>query len=453
MLKVLNPYTNEIIKELEMHSEVTADKMIEQAQKTEQELSELSSGEKYTILSEIVTGIEARYQEFIDLLISESGKPFIYSKGEVDRAIETFKCAAEEAKRLPHELIDLDWTEKGRGKMGEVHYVPAGIVFGISPFNFPLNLVAHKIAPAIAAGCPIIVKPSSKTPLTSLLLQEVIDETDLPKGACQILICERKVGDKLISDERINVLSFTGSPNVGWDMKSRAGKKKVVLELGGNAAAIICKDADYKKALAESIVGGYAYSGQVCIHTQRIYVHDSLFEEFKSDYAEAIKSIVAGDPKNKNTTFSVMIDEDNAKRVEEWVDEAKENGAKILAGGTRQNTLYYPTLITDSKKGMKVRDEEVFGPVVVIESFSNLNDVIDEVNDCRWGLQTAIYTDSSSKVQQAFKGLKVGALIHNAPTTFRVDHMPYGGVKDSGFGREGIRYAMLDYLEPKLLVR
>lgn len=453
MLEVINPYNNKVLKKIKLHSQKDANKMIKQAQKAQPKLAELSSGERYEILTSIVDGIKDRYEEFVNTLIAESGKPYIYSKGEVDRGIQTFQCAAEEAKRFPHELIDLDWTEKGRGKKGEVHYVPAGIVFGISPFNFPLNLVAHKVAPAIASGCPIILKPSSKTPLTTLLLAEVIAKTKLPKHAFQVLICEREVGNKLIEDDKIDVLSFTGSPGVGWEMKANAGKKKVVLELGGNAAAIICEDADYDTALSESLTGGFAYSGQVCIHTQRIYVHESIFDKFVKDFSKSVKQIKSENPKNKKTRFGVMIDEKNAKRVEDWVEEAKEKGAIILAGGKRKGAVYPATLITNSKKGMKVRDEEVFGPVVIIESFKKMSDAIDEVNDCRWGLQTAIYTDSTKRVDEAFKNLKVGALIHNAPTIFRIDHMPYGGIKDSGFGREGVRYAMMDYLEAKLLVK
>ncbi|WP_205677821.1 aldehyde dehydrogenase family protein [Brumimicrobium salinarum] len=452
-MNVINPYTQEVIGEITLSDENEVEKLIDKAIEAKGKMRKLSSGEKAHILKEIIKGIEQKKETFTETIIQESGKPFKYAKAEVERAIQSFKFAAEEATRLPHELFDLDATEKGKHLRGELIYFPRGIVFGISPFNFPFNLAVHKIAPAIAAGCPILLKPSSKTPLTMELLKEVISTTKLPKGAFEIIHCSRETGNNIIAHPKIDVLSFTGSPGVGWKMKAMAKKKHTVLELGGNAAAIVAQDADLKLAVEELLVGGFAYSGQVCIHTQRIYTHKSIFEQFKTLYLKRVEQLKIGDPLDQATDFAIMIDLENAKRVEKWVKEATDNGAECLLGGERVNNFYTPTILTNVKKGLKVRDEEVFGPVVIIEPYATLNEAIHTVNDSRWGLQAALFTNDISKRNLAFNQLEVGALIHNKSTTFRVDNMPYGGIKDSGFGREGIKYTMKDYLEPKLLVR
>lgn len=452
-MEVKNPYNQEIIGNVELTNEDQVEAVVQRANEAKKACKLMSSGDKYKILREIIAKIDQQFDAFVETIAKESGKPHRYAKAEVNRAIQTFTIAAEEAKRVPHELIDLDSTEKGRGLRGEVVYEPRGVVFGISPFNFPLNLAVHKIAPAIATGCPIILKPSSKTPLTMELLAKIIAESSLPDHAFQLVHCSREVGNKLVEHEDIDLLSFTGSPGVGWKMKSMAGKKEVVLELGGNAAAILCKDADLERAMHELITGGFAYSGQVCIHTQRIYVHNSIIDQFVNDYVSAVKELKTGDPIDPETEFAVMIDQANAERVEEWVNEAIDAGADVLLGNEREGSLYSPTILTRVPKGQKVRDEEVFGPVVIIEPFDQLNEAINEVNDSRWGLQASIFTDSIHKRDEAFAKLNVGGVIHNKSTTFRVDDMPYGGIKDSGFGREGIRYAMKDYLEAKILVR
>lgn len=452
-MQVLNPYNQEVLGSVELKSDKEIDLIVENAVNAKSKMFSMSSVERSAILFSIVDGIQKKYDQFVESIIKESGKPFIYAKAEVDRAIQTFTIAAEETKRIPHELMGIDSTEKGKGLKGEVVYFPRGVAFGISPFNFPLNLAVHKIAPAIATGCPMILKPSSKTPLTMMLLDQVIRDTSLPKGGFQLVHCSRKQGDKLIEHESIDLLSFTGSPKVGWKMKASAGKKSVVLELGGNAAAIVCSDANLDLTIDQLMIGGFAYSGQVCIHTQRIYVHRSLLDEFSKKYIEKAKSLKVGNPIDENTEFGVMIDEENAKRVEKWVQEALDSGAELLLGHKREGSLYHPTILTNVNRGQKVRDEEVFGPVVIIESYDTLDDAIHEVNDCRWGLQASIFTDRISNRDKAFHELNVGGLIHNRSTTFRVDEMPYGGIKDSGFGREGVKYAMKDYLEAKLLVR
>ena len=449
---VYNPYSGIQLQSIPFSSEQEADKIIQQAKHARKKMADLSAFEKHAVLSEIVDELNQKKNEFTEIISQESGKPLMYAKSEVERAMATFRIAAEECKRIPHELLDLDASEKGKSLQGVYRYFPAGIVFGISPFNFPLNLAVHKIAPAIAAGCPIILKPSSKTPLTMELLKGVIDKTELPENGFQLIHCSRKVGDYMLEHPDIHVLSFTGSPEVGWEIKSKAGKKKVILELGGNAAAIICADANVNEAINQLTVGGFAYSGQVCIHTQRIYISEKIIDEFCKGFIEKVKLLTIGDPIDSKTAFSVMIDESNAKRVEKWVNEAVASGAKMLLGGKRVGAYYPPTILTNVSKGQKVLEEEVFGPVVIIESFSDVDEAIDKVNDTKWGLQASIFTNDITLKNKAFQELEVGGVIHNLATTFRVDEMPYGGIKDSGFGREGVKYAMMDYLEGKLLV-
>ena len=452
-MKVLNPYNNKVIDEITLLDTNQVKQRLHQAVQSKIKMRQLSSKDKSLILHNIVKGIEQHFDQFVKTIIQESGKPYRYALGEVNRAIQTFTIAAEECKRIPHELIDLDSTEKGRHLKGEVVAVPRGVIFGISPFNFPLNLAAHKIAPAIATGCPILLKPSSRTPLTMELLNEIIQSTELPKGGFELIHCSREVGNELIEHPDIDILSFTGSPEVGWKMKAMANKKHVVLELGGNAAAIVAEDADLKQTTDELLVGGFAYSGQVCIHTQRIYVHERIIDDFLQTYIEGVEHLKVGDPLEEDTEFGVMIDETNAKRVEKWVNEALDDGAKCLVGGSRVGGFYAPTVLSRVSKGQKAREEEIFGPVVIVEPYSTIEEAITEVNDSRWGLQAAVFTNNIEVRNQVFNLLDVGAVIHNMSTTFRVDDMPYGGIKDSGFGREGVRYAMTDFLERKLLVR
>jgi acyl-CoA reductase-like NAD-dependent aldehyde dehydrogenase len=323
---------------------------------------------------------------------------------------------------------------------------------GITPFNFPMNLVAHKVAPAIAAGCPIILKPASSTPLSSLELARIIDRTSLPKGAFSVLPCDRRMADRVITDPRIAVLSFTGSPEVGWSMKERAGKKKVVLELGGNAGVLIAGDADLDHAVSRCVMGGFAYSGQVCIHVQRIFVVKDLFAAFCERFVSMVRALNFGDPVNETTEISCMIDENNALRVEQWVNRAIAKGAKLLYGGSREGTYYPPTVLTGTDTTMEVNGEEVFGPVVVVEQVDSVADGIRHLNDSRFGLQAGLFTFDMRSIRQAFEEVEVGGLIINDVPTFRVDHMPYGGIKDSGFGREGVKYAIRDYMEAKILV-
>ncbi len=453
VLEIKNPYDNKVFAKTFIADKNDLDKAITKAQSVEYEMKNLSSFEVYEILMEISVRIKNEKEEFAKIISMESGKPIRYALGEVERAIQTFIIAAEESKRIPTEHISLDWTKAGKNKEGIVKYFPIGLIAGISPFNFPLNLAVHKIAPAIASRNCIILKPSRLTPLSCLKLAKIIDKTNLPKGAFSVLNMDRKLGNQLVTDERFKLLSFTGSPDVGWNMKKNAGKKRVLLELGGNAGVIISKIKDIKKVVKKCIIGSFAYSGQVCIHLQRIYIHKNIFDEFAKIFVEETKKINYGNPLNLETDISVMIDENNAKRAEEWVKEAEENGAKILYGGKRIENYLEPTVLTNTKSNMKVCALEVFAPVVILEKFDNFKKGIEFINNSDYGLQAGIFSDSLEEVNYAFQNLEVGGVISNDIPTFRVDNMPYGGVKNSGIGREGVKYAITEMMEIKLLVK
>ncbi|NTW23312.1 MAG: aldehyde dehydrogenase family protein [Lentimicrobium sp.] len=452
-LKVTNPYNGITVDTTWLAGLPELESAVISAQKASRLLQEMPSFKRYDALMHIRKRLLERREEFGQMIMLESGKPIRYALGEVDRSIQTFTVAAEESKRIPREYISLDWTPSGEKKEGLVRYFPVGIVAGIAPFNFPLNLAVHKIAPAIAAGCPVILKPSSTTPLTTLLLAQIIAETGLPEGAVSILPMDRATGNLLVIDPRISLLSFTGSPEVGWKMKNEAGKKKVVLELGGNAGVIVAQSADTGLALSKCLAGAFSYSGQVCIHTQRIYVHNSLFHEFSQRFSSMVQQLKTGDPALSETEFSAMIDEPNAIRIENWVNEAIMGGASLVCGGKREGTLYNPTILTNTDDSMRVCTEEVFGPVVTLESFENFGEALERLNNTRFGLQAGVFTNNLNEMDSAFNNLQVGGVIINDVPTFRVDHMPYGGIKDSGLGREGVKYAMMDMLEPRILVK
>jgi acyl-CoA reductase-like NAD-dependent aldehyde dehydrogenase len=453
LLPVINPFNGESFAHTYLANYEIINRSICKAEECFTKLKRLSSYEKYEILKFISDEIIKNKSHFATLICKEAAKPIKYANSEVDRAAQTFLIAAEECKRISAEVISLDWTPAGKNKEGIVKYFPVGLVSAISPFNFPLNLAVHKIAPAIAAGCPIILKPSSKTPLSTLLLAQIIDKSALPKGAFSVLPCSRTTGNLLVEDNRFKLLTFTGSPEIGWKMKQRSGKKKVVLELGGNAGVIISTSANIKMAVEKAIIGAFAYSGQVCIHTQRILVHESVFETFTKLFCETIAGLKIGDPMLNNTDISCMIDEHNNKRVLSWINEAVTEGAKILCGGMIEGGILLPTVLTHTKENQKVNCEEVFGPVVTIEKFTQFNEAISTLNNSRFGLQAGLFTDSQKEINYAFNNLEVGGVIINDVPTYRADHMPYGGVKDSGLGREGVKYAMMDMLEAKILVK
>lgn len=453
VIKVSNPYTGKLVANTYLAGKAELEKSIEKAESVKKQMANLPSFLKYEILMEISSEIKKNKDRLALILSEESAKPLKYALGEIMRASQTFLVAAEESKRLPGETLSIDWTPAGEGKEAYIKYFPIGIIAGIAPFNFPLNLAVHKIAPAIAAGNPIILKPSRSTPLSVLELAKIIDKTKLPKGAVSILPMDRTAGNQLITDHRFSMISFTGSPPVGRKIKRDAGMKKIVLELGGNAGVIVSNSADIDLAVAKTVAGGYAYSGQVCIHVQRILVHDSIFEKFSKKFINILRKLKVGDPKVANTDVSAMIDEENAVRVEEWVNEAVSDGAEILFGGNRKGSYYEPTLLTRTRREMKVCSLEIFGPVVTLEKYSNFEEAVDYVNDSEYGLQAGIFTDTLSEMNYAFQNLEVGGVIINDVPTFRVDHMPYGGVKNSGFGREGLKYSIHEMLESRLLVK
>ena len=453
ILRVFNPYNKEELATTYNAGEAELEEAILKAMLVKEDLIDMPSAEKYAILMQIADRMQESRMDLATTITLESGKPIRYALGEVDRAIQTFIVAGEESKRLPGEYIDIEWTAAGKGKDAILRYFPLGLVAGISPFNFPLNLAVHKLAPAIAAGCPIILKPSSSTPLSTLKLAQIIDQTDLPKGAVSILPMSRETGNTMVSDDRFSLLSFTGSPDVGWKMKSDAGKKKVVLELGGNAGVIVSESAVLDKAVEKCISGSFAYSGQVCIHTQRIYVQEKIFDAFRDKFILGVKNLRRGDPMDEQTDISSMIDESNAERIEYWVKEAVESGAEVLYGGIRDGSYFEPTVLTNTTSEMKVCGLEVFGPVVSIEKYSDFQGALEFINNSRYGLQAGVFTNEISQMNAAFRHLEVGGIMINDIPGFRVDHMPYGGVKDSGFGREGVKYSIHDMLEPRLLVK
>ncbi|MBP7504346.1 MAG: aldehyde dehydrogenase family protein [Prolixibacteraceae bacterium] len=453
ILDVVNPFTGEVIAPVYLAGVKEVEDAIRAAIKAEESMRELPSFHKFEILRHISARLLQERDRLARVLSLESGKPIRYALGEIDRSVQTFLVAAEEAKRLPREGLSLDWTPAGIGKEGWVRYFPLGLVAGIAPFNFPLNLAVHKIAPALAAGNPIILKPARSTPLSMLELAAIIHETGLPQGALSVLVTGREAGNLLVTDDRIKMVSFTGSPEVGWEIKTRAGRKKVLLELGGNAGVIVTPSADLLLAAEKILTGSFAYSGQVCIHVQRIFVHRSMMEAFSERFVERVKRLRLGDPLDPATEVSVMIDEANARRVESWIGEAVAGGAEVLCGGKRVGGMVEPTVLTRTRPEMKVCSLEIFGPVVTLEAYDSFPEAIAGVNDSRYGLQAGVFTNEIGEMNQAFEQLEVGGVIINDVPTFRVDHMPYGGVKDSGFGREGVRYSILEMMEPKLLVR
>jgi acyl-CoA reductase-like NAD-dependent aldehyde dehydrogenase len=453
-LEVTNKFENTAFAYTYLADQAILNRAILAAEKAREACAGLSSLEKFTALRFISAELEKNKQRLGELLCMESGKPIKSAIAEIERSVQTFLVAAEESKRLPGEYVSLDWTANGRNKEGIVKYFPVGIVGGIAPFNFPMNLAVHKIAPAIATGCPIILKPASTTPLSTLELAKIIAQTKLPKGAVSILPMDRKTGNNIATDERIALLSFTGSPPIGWELKKQSGKKKVVLELGGNAGVIVSDSANLEELVTKSLVGGFSYSGQICIHAQRFFVHEAIFDAFASAFVAKTKSLKFGDPLKPDTDVSVMIDEENARRVEEWIAEAVKAGATVLCGGKRNDRFVEPCVLTGTSNTMKVYAEEVFGPVICLEKYNgDIEEAVNKVNDTKFGLQCGVFTNKISELDYCFKHLEVGGVIHNEMPTLRFDQMPYGGIKESGLGREGVKYAMADMLEAKILVK
>src|SRR6266850_8261278 len=412
----------------------------------------LPAFERQRVLRRVAQSIAERKEEFARTMAQEAGKPIKASRTEVERAIFTFNVAAEESTRIYGEYIPLDWQEFTAGRWGLVRRFPLGPIAGITPFNFPLNLVAHKVAPAIASGCTVVLKPASQTPLTALRLAKIIENAGWPAGALNVLLLTNEDASLLVTDDRLKILSFTGSSAVGWQLKARAGKKRVTLELGGNAAVIVHSDADIAYAAERCASGGFAYSGQSCISVQRILVQRSVYDQFLQAFLERVRKLKTGDPLNEQTDVGPLISERDAIRVTEWVQEAVSGGGKLLTGGKRPGSVVEPTVLTGTNEHMRVNCEEVFAPVKTVEPYDDFTAAIRAVNDSRYGLQAGVFTRDAKLLFQAYDELDVGGVIAGDVPTFRMDHMPYGGVKDSGQGREGLRYAIEEMTERKLLV-
>ncbi len=447
-----NPYNQEVIAVVSRPNHAKALEAVEAAHRAFPATRALPSWKRSEVLKAVSEGIQARHEELSRTLALEAGKPIKQARGEVRRAANTFWVAMEEAKRIHGEVMSLDWVEGHEDRLGLVRRFPVGPMLGISPFNFPLNLVAHKVAPAIAVGAPLIIKPATQTPLSSLKLAEIVLEAGWPPEAFSVLPCSGAVAEAILQDDRIKKLTFTGSPEVGWHLKGLVPKKRVTLELGGNAGVVAHSDTDIAFAANRCRLGSFAYAGQICISVQRMFIHQPVYEEFMGRFLEEVSQIVVGDPLDEATEVGPLIDLQAAARIEEWVAEAVDGGATVLTGGKRQGTLMEPTVLAEVKPEMRVSCQEVFGPVVTVQPYGEFMEAVHAVNDSVYGLQAGIFTNDLSAVHRAFEVLEVGGVIINDIPTYRVDHMPYGGVKESGFGREGLKYAIDEMTEMRLMV-
>jgi acyl-CoA reductase-like NAD-dependent aldehyde dehydrogenase len=452
VLPVRSPFDGEVVREVTLADAETLDAAAEAAVRAQPAMAALTREARAGILERIAVGLGARREELARTLQRESGKPIAYARLEVDRAGDTFRASAEAARQLAGQEIPLDAATPGAGRVAFTRRFPVGPVASITPFNFPLNLVAHKVGPAIAAGCANVVKPASATPLSALLLAGIAHEAGVPPGGLSVVVCDRAVGQRLVEDDRFRLLSFTGSAEVGWRMKRDAGKKRVTLELGGNAAAIVLADADVDHAAARCAVGGFYQAGQSCISVQRVIVHRDVYDRLRDAIVDRTRAIVWGDPSADTTVCGPLIDAANADRVVAWVDEALGRGARRLAGGQREGAVVAPTLLEAVPRDARVSAEEVFGPVIVLDVVGSVDEALHVAGATRFGLQCGIFTHDVRALLRAWEELEVGAVIHDDAPAFRVDLMPYGGVRDSGLGREGPRWAVEEMTEPRLLV-
>jgi acyl-CoA reductase-like NAD-dependent aldehyde dehydrogenase len=451
-LEVLDKHTGDVAARVAQASAGDIDRAIAAAAAAAEPVRRLKAYQRREVLEHCVRRFRERFEELAMALCVEAGKPIRDARGEVVRLIETFRIAAGEAERLTGEVMPLDNAERAADYVGFWKRVPVGPCSFISPFNFPLNLTAHKVAPALACGCPFVLKPASLTPLGALIIAEVLAETDLPPGAFSVLPCHRDGADLFVTDERLKLLSFTGSPAVGWALKARAGKKKVVLELGGNAACIVDQDADLDDAVERLVLGAFYQSGQSCISVQRVLVHEGILDRLRDRFVAAVRELVAGDPKDEATFVGPMISAKEAQRLKGWIDAAVARGARLLAGGELRGTMLEATVLEAVPRDCEVYAEEAFGPVVVLEPFSDFDKALESVNASAFGLQAGIFTRDIYKAHRAWDRLEVGGVVVGDVPSWRVDHMPYGGVKDSGVGREGVRFAIEDMTEIRLMV-
>ena len=451
-LIVTDKYTGEPATKVAMADAAVIDEAIAKTVEAAEEFGKWPAYKRQDVLNHCVKRFTERFDELADALRIEAGKPIKDARGEVTRLIETFRVAAEESTRIYGEVMPLDISARSANYQGQWKRFPIGPCSFIAPFNFPLNLVAHKVAPALAVGCPFILKPASLTPVGALIIGEVLAETDLPKGTFSILPCRRDGAQLFTEDDRLKLLSFTGAHEVGWDLKAKAGKKPVVLELGGNAGVIVDEGTDVKDAVDRIIIGAFYQSGQSCISVQRILIHESLYDTVSDLLVSRTKALKCGDPKDPDTFIGPMISEKEASRLQGWVDDAVKVGAKVLCGGTRDGVMMQPTLLEGVPMDQNLCADEAFGPVAILEKYSRFEDALKSLNDSAFGLQAGVFTRDIYKANLAWETLDVGGVIIGDVPSWRVDNMPYGGVKDSGIGREGIRWAIQDMTEPRLMV-
>src|SRR3954471_6560279 len=451
-LAVVDKFTDEVVSHVALADRHMLDEAIAAATAAARPMRRLTAWQRKAVLKHLLVRCEARREELADVLVVEAGKPIQFARAEVARLLDTFEIAAEESTRIHGEVLPLDTTERGAGYRGMWQRVPVGPCAFITPWNFPLNLVAHKIAPAIACGCPFVLKPASYTPISALILGEILAETDLPAGAFSILPMRSDDAAALAEDERIKKLSFTGSASVGWDLRDRARKKHVTLELGGNAAVIVDRNADIDDAVKRCVFGGYYQSGQSCISVQRIYVHREVYDVFRDKFVGAVRGLVVGNPRDEKTFVGPIITEDDAKRIEQSVQNAVGKGGRLLCGGGRNGRLVEPAVLENVPQDAEASCEEIFGPVTVLYSFDDFDKALSAVNDSDFGLQAGVFTRDIGKIQKAWHELDVGGVMINEVPSWRADQMPYGGSKDSGLGREGIRWAIESMTDLRLLV-
>jgi acyl-CoA reductase-like NAD-dependent aldehyde dehydrogenase len=451
-LAVVDKYTDDVAAHVALADKGILDQAIAAAAAAATPMRRLASWQRKAVLRHLAARCKERAAELTEVVVVEVGKPIQYARAEVARLIATVELAAEESTRIYGEVLPLDDTERGVGYRAMWQRVPIGPCGFITPWNFPLNLVAHKIAPAIACGCPFVLKPASFTPISALILGEILAETDLPEGAFSILPMKASDSAALVEDQRLRKLSFTGSPAVGWELRDRAHKKNVTLELGGNAAVIVERDAEIADAVERCVFGGYYQSGQSCISVQRILVHREIYEEFREKFVSAVRGIKTGDPRDEKTVVGPIISEDEAKRIEKSIRDAVAKGGKLLCGGGRQGKLIEPAILENVPHDAEASCEEIFGPVTLIEPFDDFDAALATVNDSRYGLQAGVFTRDIGRIQRAWDELAVGGVMINEIPSWRADQMPYGGSKDSGLGREGLRWAIESMTEVRLLV-
>ncbi|HVN08877.1 MAG TPA: aldehyde dehydrogenase family protein [Patescibacteria group bacterium] len=451
-IDIRSPYDSQLVGVTFEPDDQQVEAAVHEAVAVFSQMAKLPSFRRAEILRRIAEGIDARREEFIRTMALEAGKPRKACAVEVDRATFNFRAAAEEAVRMGGELLPLDLMSSTKKRWGIVRRFPVGPVLAITPFNFPLNLVGHKVAPAFAAGCTIVVKPAPQTPLCALLLAEAVQEAGAPAGAFAVLPCSNAQAETMVRDERFRLLSFTGSGTVGWKLKSIAGRKRVALELGGNAGVIVHSDANLELAAERCTQGGFSYAGQTCISVQRILVHRSVEKKFTELLVDRVKALVVGDPLDPATDVGPLISLAAAERVDDWVADAISGGARALCGRRRRDSLFDPTVLANTNPDMLVNCEEVFGPVVTVSPYDSFDEALVHLNDSRFGLQAGVFTRDIGNIFRAYEQMEVGGLMINEVPTFRVDTMPYGGSKESGIGREGPRYAIEEMTEPRLLM-